>query len=511
MKRHDFDLILLESFRHETKRSFFEKKRKSFDCFPEEFANGLVRSYDGFKKFVLLCDSIKARTIENLSAVIHIKKEDLVKTKKKKNLFELLGLKKNKTQDSLYPFTVYEQYDSAGKSHYHFPEEAGVDHNYLKEFVDNMGKFNFQVYQCIGKEFNDFTDIEPNGLSDLIQGCKESMPEIIEEYISEFNKLCPKLMDKLWDDLKTYFLFINYNCEYSENPFLNDESLDEEQILNFEIIKESVDDFLCNYPQRLENFLDEFEATEMDYIYIKLKYLEDTLFDIQNDKAEASSIRNIESFDFAKDLISDIGIEKFIDLIKTKIDFLANQKKSSCAQLTLDLDLFYESEYVAIPHKNKIQTTKPQDISKLETSFQNYLIHDKPGDLPEIDKIELLTLKTNVFCEKMPLDKPIEHFKIFTVRKSTNGEPFLTNDQYNSFIGRAFLGNQNISKQIFNRGDFKIYIQSIFYDFYAKYNNYFPSSQCSDTFINLLIDNFEGWDFKNVKINFAKKPKRMPK
>ena len=117
----------------------------------------------------------------------------------------------------------------------------------------------------------------------------------------------------------------------------------------------------------------------------------------------------------------------------------------------------------------------------------------------------------NVFCEKMPIEKPIDHFKVFTEKKSTNGAPFLTNDQFNSFIDRAFHGNLSIPKQIINRGDFKIYIQWIFHEFYSKYNNYFPSSQCTDIFINLLVDNFEGWDFENIKINFAKEPKKMPK
>jgi hypothetical protein len=113
---------------------------------------------------------------------------------------------------------------------------------------------------------------------------------------------------------------------------------------------------------------------------------------------------------------------------------------------------------------------------------------------------------TNLFCNTMPLYIPKEHFKVFTETRNKTGQPFLTEVQLNTFIERAFCGNKELPIQKFNhapKGE-KFQIQKVFYDFYCKAVDYFPSSRCRDHFIRLLTDNFIGWDFKNVKSNFAK-------
>lgn len=45
MTAKDFDLILLESFIHETKQTYFNEKRESFKCIPTEYFNGLLNSF----------------------------------------------------------------------------------------------------------------------------------------------------------------------------------------------------------------------------------------------------------------------------------------------------------------------------------------------------------------------------------------------------------------------------------------------------------------------------------
>lgn len=113
---------------------------------------------------------------------------------------------------------------------------------------------------------------------------------------------------------------------------------------------------------------------------------------------------------------------------------------------------------------------------------------------------------TNLFCNTMPLHIPKEHFKVFTETKNKIGQPFLTEVQLNLFIERAFCRNKELPIQKFNhapKGE-KFQIQKVFYDFYCMGVDYFPSSRCRDNFIRLLTDNFIGWDFKNVKSNFAK-------
>lgn len=117
----------------------------------------------------------------------------------------------------------------------------------------------------------------------------------------------------------------------------------------------------------------------------------------------------------------------------------------------------------------------------------------------------------NIFCKSMPLNIPIEHFKVFTEKLSKNKKPFLTIEQLNLFIDKAFKGNEKLPKQKFNqmpKGE-KLLIQAVFYDFYnTNCFYYFNTMQCQDIFIKLLTDNFEGWDYKNVKANFTPKTKK---
>ncbi len=118
-------------------------------------------------------------------------------------------------------------------------------------------------------------------------------------------------------------------------------------------------------------------------------------------------------------------------------------------------------------------------------------------------------IKPNVFCKSMPLNIPKDHFKVFVETNSkNNNKPFLTQDQLNSFIEKAFCGKIDLPKEKFNqapKGE-KLLIQTVFYEFYNSFCfEYFSTMQCQDIFIKLLTDNFEGWDFKNVKENFTPK------
>lgn len=118
----------------------------------------------------------------------------------------------------------------------------------------------------------------------------------------------------------------------------------------------------------------------------------------------------------------------------------------------------------------------------------------------------------NVFCKTMPLNIPKEHFKTLTLKNSKNGLPYLTQNQFNDFINKAFLGKVNLPKQKFNqvpKGE-KLKIQYLFRQFYENYCfEYFNTGQTQDVFIKLLTENFIGWEFENVKNNFKTKPKKL--
>ncbi len=149
-------------------------------------------------------------------------------------------------------------------------------------------------------------------------------------------------------------------------------------------------------------------------------------------------------------------------------------------------------------------------FDKCEHNLQPQQAETNPEQVKTIVK-ETNTEIINTFCKSMPLNIPKEHFKVFIDTNSKNKKTFLTTEQYNSFIERAFCGNTDMPKQKFNqapKGE-KLLIQSVFYEFYnTNCFEYFHTMQCQENFIKLLTDNFEGWDFKNVQENFTPKTKK---
>lgn len=117
-------------------------------------------------------------------------------------------------------------------------------------------------------------------------------------------------------------------------------------------------------------------------------------------------------------------------------------------------------------------------------------------------------LTENIFCESMPISVAKKHFEQLTKKKNKNGLAFLTESEFYSFIERAFSGNNTIKKQDFNfnPNSEKLIIVAVFYEFYTKYSyQYFNTVQNSDIFIKLLTENFNGFEYKNVKNNFRQK------
>lgn len=122
-------------------------------------------------------------------------------------------------------------------------------------------------------------------------------------------------------------------------------------------------------------------------------------------------------------------------------------------------------------------------------------------------------METNIFCEKMPFNIPIEHFRILTEKQNKNNEQFLTQKQFDDFIERAFKGNASIEKQKINFSNREMLkIQYLFYDFFHKTSfHYFGSIQFKEKYVKLLTENFIGWDYKKVFNNFNTEPKKLLK
>ena len=96
----------------------------------------------------------------------------------------------------------------------------------------------------------------------------------------------------------------------------------------FKYLKETAKEYIALYPQRLKNFLFEFEADENDFIEKELKYFESTMYDLENSENSHNgySISGYNNFNVAYNLVMEIGFEKFKYSTQKKIKFL-NQNK----------------------------------------------------------------------------------------------------------------------------------------------------------------------------------------
>lgn len=196
------------------------------------------------------------------------------------------------------------------------------------------------------------------------------------------------------------------------------------------------------------------------------------------------------------------------DFIKTEIKtckkIINELKKPIYNNITL-LGLEDKSSEFKKNLKNSIKRRLEFLKNKIECELTN--VNTSKMSVKNIEVEEL-----NIFCKTMQLDIPRNHFKILTTNKSKNGHPFLTDKQLEDFIQKAFLGKE-LPKQIINFADGeKLLVQSVFYEFYS--NNcfdYFGTLQKQNIFIELLTNNFKGWDFEKLKGNFKPKTnKRLP-
>lgn len=227
-----------------------------------------------------------------------------------------------------------------------------------------------------------------------------------------------------------------------------------------DFLRETAKEYIEKYKIRLNEFLNEYEADQQDFIEREIEYFESTMNDIENAEASSDgySTTGYTNFSMASALVLEIGWKKIYYSTKSKIKYLESR---------IEIDTF----------ESKSKKTTSEEI--------------------------------NIFHRKMKLDIPRSHFRRLTTNKSKNGEPFLTKIQLDNFIQKAFLG-EKLPKQRINvapKGE-KILIQYVFKEFYNQYYDYFNTCQVSKLFIELLTENFDNWEYENVKNSFNKIPKK---
>ena len=127
---------------------------------------------------------------------------------------------------------------------------------------------------------------------------------------------------------------------------------------------------------------------------------------------------------------------------------------------------------------------------------------------PATSTLPATDTRKNTF-NSMPLDEVKRWFIQLAENNSKNGKPFLTIEQVEQFIERAFVGNTNIQKLTLNYANReKLILWKLFYQYYQNCVSIDRSVergvQCRDKYIKLLTDNFTNFIFEKVKDNFSK-------
>lgn len=101
--------------------------------------------------------------------------------------------------------------------------------------------------------------------------------------------------------------------------------------MNENYLNETAKDYIEKYPERLSQFLNEYEANERDFIDNEIEYFENTLLDVENSESshDGYSTTGFSNFQMAYELVRKIGLKKFFYSTNRKIEFLCNRRIDS--------------------------------------------------------------------------------------------------------------------------------------------------------------------------------------
>ena len=295
----------------------------------------------------------------------------------------------------------------------------------------------------------------------------------------------------------------NFNAIYiKDNEFIYYSTISEKK----KFLKEhnSKEFFLAELTNRIDKLLNILKAnyneieTELSLQIYLLRYQRNKIFRFKD-------LFEIEPFN--KNQFE--AVNKRLGLFKKRYDYifknLQGNKRIEFKYDTIDYLKKISNKEVLEKYKVVINSTIKAIEDKKETSIDAGSNKDKKD-------AEALNLKdkkeVNEFCESMDLDIPRNHFKRLTSNNSKNGKPFLTEMQLENFIQRAFLGNKDLSKQKINYVvREKLLVQYVFKEFFDEHHLYFNYGEGLKKCLELLTENFEKWEYKNVYDTKGKKPK----
>lgn len=149
------------------------------------------------------------------------------------------------------------------------------------------------------------------------------------------------------------------------------------------------------------------------------------------------------------------------------------------------IDLYDKTTIENLINIEELKLIETKDVSKT---------FDFDKELAQISESD------NQFWKGLPMIKVVEHFKIMTESKNKNKEPYLTQQQFISFLKRGFLcdTNQPIQKINCSAGE-KGLIINRFYSLYSLAVSQYSHVSKKESFIKLFVNCFDNWDEQTVR------------
>lgn len=165
-----------------------------------------------------------------------------------------------------------------------------------------------------------------------------------------------------------------------------------------------------------------------------------------------------------------------------------------CEELNFDIATI-NVEYSV---KNGQKEISPEIENSREVTIQPQIT--VLSDLDMKRELQQIRNSENQFWRGLSMEFIINHFSVFTSKKSRNENVFLTNEQFISFLKRGFLKDTTQPVQKINCSSReKGMIIKTFYQFYDVAVGQYACPHTKVHFISLFTDCFNNWDPSTVK------------
>lgn len=222
--------------------------------------------------------------------------------------------------------------------------------------------------------------------------------------------------------------------------------------------------------------------------------------------------KTLEAFNFFKiEVIADFEFEGKIiknyphcnnDSVITSKNWEQNKNTFFDQRMQTYKETFTLAEKINLEIENlEALTTNENEYRILKNRYKLFLSNEQitPQQFePDItDEVRIIDkLKQNEFDDVEP-SKVYQHFKQLVDNK------YITNENFNLFLISVFEQNKTLTTKIeIIKANSKQRVQKIFYSYFEKFaQNKYGTKQ---TYIDLLCNNFTGFNSKTLSTNFAK-------